>query len=159
MRRQLPELDKGLGSLLVDLADRGLLQSTIVWCGGEFGRTPRCNGRPPGEVAVTTIGAVFSTLVAGGGFKGGQLVGASDARGEEVKDRPVYPCDLIGTMYQLLGINPQAKLPNPEGADLPVVANKSEGVTSAAAQRTRLARLDATRKLSLSGRDATPAVA
>ena len=56
--------------------------------------------------------------MAGGGFKGGQVVGASDAKGEEVKERPVYPVDLIGSMYDLLGIDGNAKLPNPEGLDL-----------------------------------------
>ena len=54
-------------------------------------------------------------MVAGGGFKGGHVVGASDAKGEEVKERPVYPCDLIGSMYELLGIDPDAKLPHPQG--------------------------------------------
>ena len=56
-------------------------------------------------------------MVAGGGFKGGHVVGASDAKGEEVKERPVYPCDLIGSMYELLGIDPDAKLPHPAGPD------------------------------------------
>ncbi len=60
-------------------------------------------------------GKVFSAVLAGGGFKGGQVVGASDAKGEEVKDRPVYPVDLIGSIYAQLGIEPTTKLPNPEG--------------------------------------------
>jgi hypothetical protein len=58
---------------------------------------------------------VFSAIVAGGGFKGGQVVGASDAKGEAVKERPVYPCDVIGSMYEMLGIDPEAKLPHPQG--------------------------------------------
>ena len=130
MRRKLPELDKGLTSLLEDLAQRGLLANTIVWCGGEFGRTPKVLWEEPWGGGRNHFGAVFSALVAGGGFKGGQVVGASDARGEEVKDRPVYPCDLIGAIYGLLGIDPHAKLPNPQGKDLPVVASKAEGVPS-----------------------------
>ena len=129
MRRKLPELDKGLGSLIEDLAARGLLDSTIVWCGGEFGRTPKVQWDEPWGGGRNHHGAVFSALLAGGGFKGGHVIGASDARGEEVKDRPVYPCDLIGSIYELLGIDPAAKLPNPQGKDLPVVAGKSEGVT------------------------------
>jgi len=128
MRRKLPEMDKGLSSLLDDLGERGLLQSTLVWCGGEFGRTPKVLWEAPWGGGRNHHGAVFSALVAGGGFKGGHVIGASDARGEEVKDRPVYPCDLIGTMYELLGIDPQAKLPNPEGKDLPVVADQSERI-------------------------------
>lgn len=63
-------------------------------------------------------GKVFSALIAGGGFKGGQVVGASDARGEEVADRPVHPSDLIGSVYSLLGIDEEARLPHPEGLDV-----------------------------------------
>ncbi len=57
-------------------------------------------------------------MVAGGGFKGGRVVGASDAKGEEVKERPVYPCDLIASMYELLGIDPDGQIaasPGPDG--------------------------------------------
>ncbi len=67
-------------------------------------------------------------MVAGGGFKGGQVVGASDARGEEVKDRPVYPGDLIASMYELLGIDPDGKLPHPQGLTLHVAPTAEEGV-------------------------------
>jgi hypothetical protein len=56
------------------------------------------------------------------------VVGATDAKGEEVKDRPVYPCDLIGGMYQLLGIDPGASLPNPQGMDARVMPTAAEGV-------------------------------
>ena len=55
---------------------------------------------------------VFSVLVAGGGFRGGHVVGASNATGEEVAGRPVYPWDLIGSMYELLGINPDGTFPH-----------------------------------------------
>jgi hypothetical protein len=58
---------------------------------------------------------VFSAVVAGGGFKGGRIVGASDARGETVKERPVYPWDLAASMYKLLGINYTDRLPHPQG--------------------------------------------
>lgn len=115
MRRKLPEMDKGMGTLLEDLAERGLLGSTIVWWGGEFGRTPRVLWDAPWNGGRNHYGAVFSSVVAGGGFKGGHIVGASDAKGEEVKERPVYPSDLIGSMYQLLGIPADAKLPHPQG--------------------------------------------
>jgi hypothetical protein len=131
MRRRLPELDKGLASLLQDLSDRGLLDSTVVWCNGEFGRTPRVMWEAPWNGGRGHWGAVFSALVAGGGFKGGQLVGSSDARGEEVKSRPVYPGDLIGSIYELLGIDPQAKLPHPEGLTAYATPGPSEGLPSA----------------------------
>ncbi|HZP59554.1 MAG TPA: DUF1501 domain-containing protein [Opitutaceae bacterium] len=120
MRAKLPELDKGLATLLQDLADRGLLESTVVWCGGEFGRTPRVQWEAPWNGGRGHWGQVFSALLAGGGFQGGQAVGASDAFGEEVHDRPVFPSDLIGSLYEKLGIAADARLPHPEG--LPVAA-------------------------------------
>lgn len=131
MRRKLPELDKGLASLIQDLSERGLLTSTIVWCCGEFGRTPKIQWEAPWNGGRGHYGKVFSALVAGGGFKGGHVVGASDAKGEEVKERPVYPVDLIATMYELLGIDSQAKLPHPQGLDVRVVPTQSEGVETA----------------------------
>jgi uncharacterized protein (DUF1501 family) len=115
MRRRLPEMDKGMATLLQDLAEHGLLDSTIVWWTGEFGRTPKVQWEAPWNGGRGHHGQVFSAVVAGGGFKGGQVVGASDAKGEAVKERPVYPCDVIGSMYELLGIDPEAKLPHPQG--------------------------------------------
>lgn len=111
MNRKLPELDQGLATLLQDLSDHGLLGSTIVWCGGEFGRTPRVQWEAPWNGGRSHYGKVFSTLVAGGGFRGGHVVGASDARGESVADRPVYPWDLTASMYELLGIDPDSTFP------------------------------------------------
>ena len=131
MRRRLPEMDKGMSTLLQDLSDRGLLASTIVWWNGEFGRTPKVMWEAPWNGGRGHWGQVFSALVAGGGFRGGQVVGASDARGEEVKDRPVYPADLLATMYQLLGIDPAAKLPHPTGLDTRVIPTAAEGVKMA----------------------------
>ncbi len=130
MRRKLPELDKGLATLLEDLAERGLLESTIVWCCGEFGRTPKVAWEAPWDGGRHHFGSVFSVLVAGGGFKGGHVVGSSDARGETVKDRPVYPGDLIGSMYELLGIDPEGKLPHPQGLRIRVTPDASDGEKS-----------------------------
>lgn len=130
MRRLLPELDKGLATLLQDLSDRGLLDSTIIWCSGEFGRTPKVQNEAPWDGGRGHHGKVFSALLAGGGFKGGRVVGTSDAKGEEVKERPVYPCDLIGSMYERMGIDPDGKLPNPAGLDVRVTPDASEHVPS-----------------------------
>jgi uncharacterized protein (DUF1501 family) len=129
MRRKLPELDKGLASLLQDLSDRGLLASTVIWCCGEFGRTPKIDWAPPWSGGRSHYGKVFSALVAGGGFKGGHVVGASDAKGETVKERPVYPADLIGSIYQLLGIDPDGNLPHPLGVVARVTPSAADGVT------------------------------
>jgi len=130
MRRKLPEMDKGMSSLLQDLSDRGLLASTIVWWGGEFGRTPKVQWEAPWNGGRNHWGKVFSAVVAGGGFKGGRVVGASDAKGEEVKDRPVYPCDVIGSMYELLGIDTEARLPHPLGLVARVTPSPADGVPS-----------------------------
>jgi hypothetical protein len=128
MRRKLPELDKGMATLLQDLSDRGLLESTIVWCSGEFGRTPKILWEAPWNGGRGHWGKVFSTVVAGGGFKGGHVVGASDDKAETVKDRPVYPVDLISSMYELLGINPDGKLPHPQGLTVSVTPSASDDV-------------------------------
>jgi len=129
MRQKLPEMDKGFATLLQDLADRHLLESTIVWWSGEFGRTPKVMWESPWNGGRGHYGKVFSAVLAGGGFRGGQVVGASDAKGEEVKERPVYPCDLIASVYEKLGIDPHAKLPNPQGLDVRVTPTPAEGVT------------------------------
>ena len=129
MRQKLPQLDGGLATLVQDLSERGLLESTIVWCGGEFGRTPKVQWEPPWSGGRGHWGSAFSTLIAGGGFKGGHVVGASDKRGEEVKERPVHPCDLIGGVYELLGIDPAGKLPHPQGRDVGVMPSAADGVT------------------------------
>jgi uncharacterized protein (DUF1501 family) len=104
------------------------LQSTIVWCCGEFGRTPKIDWGAPWNGGRNHYGKVFSALVAGGGFKGGRVVGSSDAKGEEVKDRPVYPCDLLGSVYELMGINPEGKLANPMDLPLTVTPTAADGI-------------------------------
>jgi uncharacterized protein DUF1501 len=127
MRRKLPEMDLGMATLLQDLADRGLLDSTIVWWGGEFGRTPKVQWTPPWNGGRGHFGSCFSTLVAGGGFRGGHVVGASDAKGMEVVERPVHPRDLIRTLYTLLGIDPDGPMPNPNGVDAQVLPAMDDG--------------------------------
>lgn len=131
MRRQCPQLDQGLATLLADLHDRGLLDSTIVWCTGEFGRGPKVDWQPPWNGGRNHYGAVFTVLVAGGGFKGGRVVGESDDQAMEVRDRPVYPVDLLGSIYQLAGIDPNAPLPHPMGLDAHVLPLNEPGVKSA----------------------------
>jgi hypothetical protein len=128
MRRKLPEFDKGLAALLADLAEKGLLASTVVWCCGEFGRTPKVDWGGQWNGGRHHYGKVFSALVAGGGFKGGQVVGSSDAKGENVKDRPVYPCDLIGSIYAQLGLDPDGNLPHPGGLVAKLTPAAAEGI-------------------------------
>jgi hypothetical protein len=121
MRRKLPEFDQGMAALLQDLVDHGLLDSTIVWAGGEFGRTPRVQWEAPWNGGRGHYGDCFSAMVAGGGFKGGRVVGVSDATGEQVAERAVHPRDLMATMYGLLGIDPAAAMPNPRGLDVQIL--------------------------------------
>ncbi|MDO8544335.1 MAG: DUF1501 domain-containing protein [Opitutaceae bacterium] len=128
MRRKLPELDRGVASLLQDLAQRGLLSTTIVWTGGEFGRTPRVQWEAPWNGGRGHWGKAFSALVAGGGFRGGHVLGSTDPKGEEVTNHPVHPSELIAGMYDLLGIDPEARLPHPEGRDVRAIPNASDGV-------------------------------
>ena len=131
MRRQCPQLDQGLAMLLADLHDRGLLERTLVWCCGEFGRTPKVDWQPPWNGGRNHHGEAFAVLVAGGGFKGGHVVGATDAKAEEVTDRPVYPVDLLGSIYALGGIDAGAALPHPMGGEAHVLPPAAEGVKSA----------------------------
>ena len=91
MRQMLPEFDAGLSTLLQDLEARGLLDETVVWCTGEFGHTPKVDWSAPYNGGRSHWGAAFSTLVAGGGFKGGEVIGATDSRAEQVVERPVHP--------------------------------------------------------------------
>ena len=128
MRQVLPELDQGMATPLQDLADHGLLETTIVWWTGEFGRSPKIQWEAPYHGGRGHYGAAFSTVVAGGGFKGGHVVGSTDARGEQVTSRPVYPCDVIGSIYELLGIDSDATLPHPNGTQVRVTPSPDEGI-------------------------------
>jgi hypothetical protein len=131
MRRRVPEMDKAMAALLTDLSEHGLLESTIVWWSGEFGRTPKVQWEAPWNGGRGHWGQVFSAVVAGGGFAGGHVIGASDARGEEVKDRPVYPIDLLASIYTQLGINLHASLPHPLGQSVFVTPGKEENPKTA----------------------------
>lgn len=128
MNRKLPELDMGLSALLDDLSGRGLLDSTVVWCTGEFGRTPKVALESPWNGGRHHYGKAFSCLLAGGGFRGGEVIGSTNATGEEVTERPVYPADVIGTIYGQLGIPADAPLPHPQGTPTNAVPGESEEV-------------------------------
>ncbi|MCX5683921.1 MAG: DUF1501 domain-containing protein [Planctomycetota bacterium] len=130
MRKQCPQLDQGLAVLLQDLKDHGLLESTLVWCCGEFGRGPKLDWQPPWNGGRNHYGNVFSVLVAGVGFKGGCIFGDSDARAEEFKTRRVFPVDILGSIYHLAGIDATTRLPHPMGFEAYVLPPKSEKVKS-----------------------------
>jgi hypothetical protein len=106
---KLAAMDQAASALVEDLADRGLLEDVLVLVMGEFGRTPRINkGLPnvpiPGR---DHWGNVFSVMMAGGGVKGGQVVGASDSKAEYPVERPLIPGDILSTVYHVLGMDPE----------------------------------------------------
>lgn len=95
-------LDLGISALLVELRDRGLLESTLVVCQGEFGRTPQINS----STGRDHWPAAFAALLAGGGIRGGQIVGKTSDDGTQVEDRPVRVPDLMASLSVALGIDP-----------------------------------------------------
>ena len=107
----LPPFDRGLATFLDDLHARGMLKSTLVFVVGEFGRSPVIN-RDGGRDHHSRC---FSVLMAGGGVKGGTVVGASDSKGFEPAERPVKPEDLSATLYSCLGIDYTQSISSPEG--------------------------------------------
>ncbi len=115
MSRLMPQTDRAISGLITDLHSRGLLDSTIVWWSGEFGRTPKIDWEAPYFGGRGHWGSAFSTMLAGGGFKGGQVVGKTDSKAEKVVERPVSPADVIGSIYWNLGIAPDATLTTPQG--------------------------------------------
>lgn len=95
-------LDQAFAALLKDLKERGLLDSTLIVCMGEFGRTPKINGNQGRDHWPGAWGA----MLAGGGTRGGQAIGRTSEDGMEVVDRPVTIPDLIATTCSLVGIDP-----------------------------------------------------
>lgn len=98
----LPQLDRALASLLTDLEERGLLKETVVYCTGEFGRTPAVNGNAGRDHWARTMTA----LVAGGGFRRGIAYGATDREGVEPTSGPCSPDDLSATIFRQLSFGP-----------------------------------------------------
>ncbi|MDD6029572.1 MAG: DUF1501 domain-containing protein [Kiritimatiellae bacterium] len=114
MKRPSAEMDQAVAALLQDLKEHDLLDSTIVWVSGEFGRVPKIDRQPPWNNGRNHFPRCFSALVAGGGFKGGCVVGASDETTDHVKERPVTPQDFLGSIMELSGVDPDDVLPNPK---------------------------------------------
>lgn len=118
-RDLLPALDAAMSTLFRDLADRGLLEQTLVVISGEFGRTPRINANAGRD----HWGPCFTVALGGGGLKGGVVVGTSDARAERPASDPYGPEDLAATMYHQLGINPDDEFITPEGRPVKIANN------------------------------------
>lgn len=121
----IPTLDLAVSALIDDLKQRNLLDETLIVIMGEFGRTPKINtqgGRDHWP-------RVFSVAVAGGGIRGGQVIGSSDAVGESPVDRPVTPADLICTLYSLLGIDPASQLTTSDGRPIRLTTDDAQPIS------------------------------
>jgi uncharacterized protein (DUF1501 family) len=100
-RNLIPPFDQCVSALIEDLDQRGLLDTTLVMIGGEFGRTPKIN-KDAGRDHWPTV---YTTVLAGGGLKQGVIVGESDALAETPKERPISNQDVLATIYHQLGID------------------------------------------------------
>ena len=100
LEEHLPPLDRAIWALIEDLTDRGMLEDVLIYCAGEFGRTPLINGHAGRD----HWSKCFTVMLAGGGIQGGRVVGASEKWGGGVKERASTPLDVMATIYQQLGI-------------------------------------------------------
>ena len=126
MKQKTAEMDQGVAALLEDLKAKGLLDTTLVWWTGEFGRTPKISRDPPWNGGRGHYAKCFSAMIAGGGFQGGKVVGESDATASTVVSRPVAPQDLLGSIYELCGIDPDGLMPNHIGFETPILPPESK---------------------------------
>jgi len=120
LSKQLPQVDRGVANLVQDLVDRGMDKDVVVLMWGEFGRTPKINmnaGRDHWS-------PVMSAMIAGGGMKMGQAIGASTARGERPKDRPLNPSRVLATVYHAMGIDPARTFPNGAGRPMHILDDR-----------------------------------
>ncbi|MGE3806098.1 MAG: DUF1501 domain-containing protein [Gemmataceae bacterium] len=119
------QLDPAWGSLMADLDERGLLDSTLIVWMGEFGRTPRING----QVGRDHFPRAWSVVLGGGGIKGGQVVGKTSASGGSVEERPVSVPDLMATLCQALGIDHLKKNMSNIGRPIRIVEKDAKPLT------------------------------
>ena len=125
MKRKSLDTDRAIATFLQDMKAKGLLDSTVVWMSGEFGRTPRVGWEAPWNGGRGHYARCFSALVAGGGFKGGQVVGLSDETASNPVQRPVAPQDFLGSIYACCGIDPDGRLPNSLGKKMTILPPQS----------------------------------
>ncbi len=116
----LPKLDVGLSALFNGLADRGLLESTVVLATGEFGRTPKINSRSQ-EGGRDHYPRCMFMLLAGGGVQGGQVIGQSDDKAMGPANDPILPDDVAASLYHASGIDPQMEFQTDTGRPITLV--------------------------------------
>lgn len=126
MRLRLPVYDRAVTSLIEDLAARGLSQRVLVIATGEFGRTPQLN---MGRAAVPKWPgrdhwpSAMSVLVAGGGWNMGQVIGATNSRGEMPQTQPLDPNHFLASIYRFLGIDTAHAFLDHRGRPMPILTN------------------------------------
>jgi uncharacterized protein (DUF1501 family) len=120
---KLAHLDMAVDGLLRDLTERDMLDRVLVVAMGEFGRTPRINTGQPGIPIPGRDhwGNAISVMMAGGGLRGGQVVGRTNARAEHPVDRPLKPGDILATVYHVLGIDPETMFKDHTGRPVPML--------------------------------------
>ncbi|MBL9171676.1 MAG: DUF1501 domain-containing protein [Verrucomicrobiales bacterium] len=120
---KVPVMDRAAAALISDLSDRGLLQDTLVLVMGEFGRTPKINQGLPGNTIPGRDhwGDAFSVMMAGGGLRGGQVVGSTNSKGEFPVERPLTPADILATVYHVMGIDPRQTFLDHTGRPVPLL--------------------------------------
>ena len=116
MKSRLPTMDQSIGALIEDLDQRGMLDDTLICVMGEFGRTPRVNAGGGRD----HWGNAMSVLLGGGGLRGGQVVGATNAKGEFPAQRPIKPADVLATIYRTMGIDMSTSFVNHAGRPIPI---------------------------------------
>ena len=126
MKKKSADTDRAVAAFLTDLKAKGILDTTVVWMSGEFGRTPKVGWDAPWNGGRNHYARCFSALVAGGGFKGGCVVGKSDDTASVPVERPVAPQDFLGSIYELCGIDPDGPLPNSKGKKLTILPPQSK---------------------------------
>jgi len=127
MAQRAPVFDRAVAALVRDLYDRGLDRRVLLLVMGEFGRTPRINPADAGRPGRDHWWHAMSVLVSGGGVRAGQAIGATDARGEYVEERPLSPNDLLATLYRHLGIDPAHEFADHTGRPIPIL-DRSEPI-------------------------------
>jgi hypothetical protein len=125
-QERLPQMDQGLTALITDLHDRGLDKNVLVIACGEFGRTPRITYAPKNFSNQPGVGRdhwpnAYSALIAGGGLRMGQVVGATNSKAEYPTQDPLTPQDLLATVYRHLGINYRHEIMDFSGRPVPIL--------------------------------------
>jgi uncharacterized protein (DUF1501 family) len=120
----MTQVDRGMGTLLRDLKDRGLLDSTLVVWMGEFGRTPRVNRNGGRDHYARS----WTTVLAGCGIRGGRAVGRTDRTGASVTERPISARDFMATVCRALGIDFTRTVDTPIGRPVQVVEKGAKAI-------------------------------